>query len=81
MPKLHARSVMVGSDTLGAVVRIDLIEDDDGRVVPVDYKRGAPPDIPEWTYKPERVAIIVWPLASSCERVTDARSSGTTRVG
>src|SRR5437870_5521656 len=37
--KLHARSVLVGSDMLGAVARIDLIETDDGRVMPVDYKR------------------------------------------
>jgi CRISPR-associated protein Cas4 len=59
MPKLHARSVMVGSDTLGAVARIDLIEDDDGRVVPVDYKRGAPPDIPEGAYEPERVQVCL----------------------
>ena len=58
-PKLHARSVMVGSDTLGAVARIDLIEDDDGRVVPVDYKRGAPPDIPEGAYEPERVQVCL----------------------
>jgi len=59
MPKLHARSVMVGSDTLGAVARIDLIESDDGRVVPVDYKRGAPPDIPEGAYEPERVQVCL----------------------
>jgi len=59
MPKLHARSVMVGSDTLGAVARIDLIESDDGRVVPVDYKRGAPPAIPEGAYEPERVQVCL----------------------
>ena len=59
MPKLHARSVMVGSDTLGAVARIDLIESDDGRVVPVDYKRGAPPDVPERAYQPERVQVCL----------------------
>ena len=53
MPKLHARSVMVGSDTLGAVARIDLIESNDGCVVPVDYKRGAPPAITEGAYEPE----------------------------
>jgi CRISPR-associated protein Cas1 len=58
-PKLHARSVMVGSDILGAVARIDLIESDDGRVVPVDYKRGAPPDIPEGAYEPERVQVCL----------------------
>jgi CRISP-associated protein Cas1 len=59
MPKLHARSVMVGSDPRGAVARIDLIENDDGRVVPVDYKRGAPPDIPEGAYEPERVQVCL----------------------
>src|SRR5215510_9066992 len=59
MPKLHARSVMVGSDTLGAVARIDLIENDDGHVVPVDYKRGAPPDIPQGAYEPERVQVCL----------------------
>jgi CRISPR-associated protein Cas1 len=59
MPKLHARSVMVGSDTLGAVARIDLIENDDGYVVPVDYKRGAPPHIPEGAYEPERVQVCL----------------------
>jgi CRISPR-associated protein Cas1 len=59
MPKLHARSVMVGSDILGAVARIDLIEDDDRCVVPVDYKRGAPPDIPEGAYEPERVQVCL----------------------
>ena len=60
--KLHARSVDVGSDNLGAVARIDVIESDDGRVVPVDYKRGAPPDpeyVPEGAYEPERVQVCI----------------------
>ena len=59
MPQLHARSVFVGSDTLSAVARIDLIESEDGHVVPVDYKRGAPPDIPEGAYEPERVQVCL----------------------
>ena len=60
--KLHARSVDVGSDKLGAVARIDVIESDDGRVIPVDYKRGAPPDpeyVPEGAYEPERVQVCI----------------------
>jgi CRISPR-associated protein Cas1 len=57
--KLHSRSVMVGSDALGAVARIDLIEIEDGRVVPVDYKRGKPPDIPEGAWEPERVQVCL----------------------
>jgi len=59
MPQLHARSVMVGSDTLGAVARIDLIESDEGRVIPVDYKRGSAPALPEGAYEPERVQVCV----------------------
>lgn len=57
--KLHARSVLVGSDVLGAVTRVDVIETDDGRVIPVDYKRGAPPDIPEGAWEPERVQVCI----------------------
>ena len=59
MPKLHARSVMVGSDALGAVARIDLLESDNGSVVPVDYKRGTPPNVPEGAYEPERVQLCL----------------------
>lgn len=57
--KLHSRSVMVGSDALGAVARIDVIETDQGRVVPVDYKRGTPPNVPEGAYEPERVQLCL----------------------
>jgi CRISPR-associated protein Cas1 len=59
LPQLHARSVTVGSDTLGAIARIDLIESDDGRVVPVDYKRGVAPELPEGAYEPERVQVCL----------------------
>jgi CRISPR-associated protein Cas1 len=57
--KLHSRSVLIGSDQLGAVARIDLIETDGGKVVPVDYKRGSPPDIPEGAWEPERVQLCL----------------------
>jgi CRISPR-associated protein Cas1 len=57
--KLHSRSVLIGSDQLGAVARIDLIETDGGKVVPVDYKRGSPPDIPEGAWEPERVQVCL----------------------
>lgn len=60
--KLHSRSVMVGSDALGAVARCDLIETDEGRLMPVDYKRGAPPDVevvPEGAWEPERVQLCL----------------------
>jgi len=57
--KLHSRSVLIGSDRLGAIARIDLIETDEGRVIPVDYKRGTPPDIPEGAWEPERVQLCL----------------------
>ena len=57
--KLHSRSVMVGSDVLGATAQIDLIEIDEGRVIPVDYKRGSPPDTPEGAWEPERVQVCL----------------------
>jgi len=57
--KLHSRSVLIGSDQLGAVARIDLIETDGGKVVPVDYKRGSPPDVPGGAWEPERVQLCL----------------------
>jgi CRISP-associated protein Cas1 len=59
MPHLHARSVLLGSDELGVTARVDVIEVDDGRVIPVDYKRGAPPDVAEGAYEPERVQVCL----------------------
>lgn len=59
MPRLHARSVMLGSDSLGVTARVDVIESDDARVIPVDYKRGAPPDVDDGAYEPERVQVCV----------------------
>jgi CRISPR/Cas system-associated exonuclease Cas4 (RecB family) len=41
---LKARSVTVSSEADGIVAKVDLVEAADGRVSPVDYKRGAPPE-------------------------------------
>lgn len=41
---LKARSVTVSSEAEGIVAKVDLVEAADGRVSPVDYKRGAPPE-------------------------------------
>ncbi|MGH9903724.1 MAG: CRISPR-associated protein Cas4, partial [Pyrinomonadaceae bacterium] len=57
--KLHSHSVLVGSERLGATARIDLIETDEGREIPVDYKRGRPPDVAEGAYEPERVQLCL----------------------
>ena len=51
----HARSVYLSG--AGITCRIDLLEGDGGHVIPVDYKRGEAPDIPEGAYEPERVQL------------------------
>ena len=57
--KIHARSVMLSDEGLGAVARIDLVETKGDRVTPVDYKRGTVPDIPGHVYDPERVQLCL----------------------
>lgn len=54
-----ARSVSLSSERLGLTAVIDVLETADGRVVPIDTKRGAPPDIPERAWEPERVQVCV----------------------
>ncbi|MHB1988051.1 MAG: CRISPR-associated endonuclease Cas4g/Cas1g [Acidimicrobiales bacterium] len=55
-----ARSLLLSSPSLGIVARADLVEGgDDGRVAPVDYKRGSPPDNPMRSWEPERVQLCV----------------------
>ena len=39
---IHARSVTLSSERYGLIAKLDLIEAEEGAVVPVDYKRGAP---------------------------------------
>ena len=51
----HARSVYLSG--AGIICRIDLLEGEGGRVIPVDYKRGEAPNIPEGAYEPERVQL------------------------
>ncbi len=55
--KLHARSVTLSSDKLGLIAQMDLIESDDGQVIPVDYKRGKRPHVKGGAYDPERVQL------------------------
>ena len=55
--EIHARSITLSDAALGAIARIDLVEADGKRATPVDYKRGAVPDIPGNSYEPERVQL------------------------
>jgi CRISPR-associated endonuclease Cas1/CRISPR-associated protein Cas4 len=55
--KIHARSVYLSAPIAGIVARIDLVEAQGKRATPVDYKRGAPPDVKFFCHEPERVQL------------------------
>jgi CRISPR-associated protein Cas1 len=42
--RFKARGVMLSSEALGIIAKLDLVEAADGAVTPVDYKRGRPRD-------------------------------------
>ena len=52
-----SRSVMLSSETEGLIARMDMVETSGTGAVPVDYKRGTVPDIPEKAFEPERVQL------------------------
>ncbi|MCB9649104.1 MAG: CRISPR-associated endonuclease Cas1 [Deltaproteobacteria bacterium] len=57
-PPAVVRSVDLADEALGLIARIDLVEaSPDGEAVPVDYKRGVAPDLPEGAYEPELVQL------------------------
>lgn len=58
-PPRIARSVHLSSARLGLTAVVDVLESSDGAMVPVDTKRGRPPDVPEGAHEPERVQVCV----------------------
>lgn len=52
-----ARSVWLSSDTLGITAKIDVVEGEGKTAIPIEYKRGKPPDVPEGAYLPERAQV------------------------
>ena len=63
-----ARSVWLSSERLGITAKLDLVEVEGGQVVPVEYKRGKRPDVPDGAYLPE--------LAQVCAQVLLLREHG-----
>ena len=61
-PRIHARSITLSAPRLGLIARLDLVEGEGERVIPVDYKRGKRPHIPRGAYDPERVQLCVQAL-------------------
>lgn len=57
--RIQARSITLSSNHLGLIAKMDLIESDDGAVIPVDYKRGKRPHIARGAYDPERIQLCV----------------------
>lgn len=59
----EARSLWLSSDRLGITAKIDVVEGDEtGTVVPIEYKRGTAPDVPEGAYLPERAQVAAQAL-------------------
>ncbi|NLE66715.1 MAG: CRISPR-associated endonuclease Cas1 [Lentisphaerae bacterium] len=57
-PPTVARSVSLSSPVLGLSGKLDLVETEGAEALPVDTKRGAPPDNPLQSYEPERVQLM-----------------------
>lgn len=60
--ELRVRSLTLGSERLGLIARLDMLEVEDGTVSPVDIKRGRRPHIEKAAYEPERVQLCVQAL-------------------
>ena len=61
-PDFVARSVMLASETLGIIAKMDLVEGEDGTVTPIDTKKGRRPHVAEGAYEPERVQVCAQAL-------------------
>ena len=55
----QARAVWLSSERLGLTAKIDVVEAEGGKVLPIEYKRGKRPDVPEGAYLPERAQLCV----------------------
>jgi len=60
--EFESRSVYLSAPEIGVVTVIDLVEGAGKDVIPVDYKKGAVPDLPEKSYEPDRVQMCAMGL-------------------
>lgn len=60
--KSAVTSVELASPSLGVVAKIDLVRLEDGRAVPIDFKRGHLPPADVGVYEPERVQVVLQAL-------------------
>jgi len=54
---IHAREILLSGPDAGISCRIDLLAGDTRNAIPVEYKNGKAPDIPEGAYEPDRVQV------------------------
>ena len=57
-PPAVLSSVTLSSERLGLIAKLDLVELEEGRATPVDFKRGRVPDNAEQSWEPERVQLM-----------------------
>ncbi|MBC7784603.1 MAG: CRISPR-associated endonuclease Cas1, partial [Burkholderiales bacterium] len=84
-PPNIARSVPLGSETLGITAKLDLVSTDSDQAVPVETKRGRVPDNAERSWEPERVQLMAQGLllresGYQCDRGVLYFASSRTRV-
>jgi len=58
----QVRSLQLSAPKAGLITRIDVVEEEGGRMVPVDFKRGKIPDIPDGVHEPERFQVCAQAL-------------------
>lgn len=54
---IHARSLFLSAPNEGLIAKLDLVELDGSRALPVDYKRGSVPNVDGNAYEPEQVQL------------------------
>jgi CRISP-associated protein Cas1 len=54
---IHSRSLMLSAPAEGLIAKMDLVDITSAEAIPVDYKRGRAPDVPEGAWEPERVQL------------------------
>ena len=65
----ETRSLWLSDEQSGITAKLDVLEGaPEGRVVPIEYKRGEAPDLPEGAYLPERAQL--------CAQVLVLRANG-----
>lgn len=61
-PARRAKSVTLGSERLGVIAKIDIVDSSDGKVTPIDVKKGKRPHVTQGAYEPERVQVCIQAL-------------------